>query len=147
VTIYYADSSAVVATYLQDQEDHDVLRQTLRGGTAPVIVSDLARVEVAAAAMAAERDRRISDGRAVIDRFDSDCLPGGSLILIALDLPALVPRARSLVGEHVIGALDALHLATAIVQVHRIASGEEIVFVTRDRRQAVAARAAGFVVA
>lgn len=48
--------------------------------------------------------------------------------------------------KHSLRTLDALHVAVALVQCPPIADGEEVVFVTRDHDQAVAAAAAGLTV-
>jgi predicted nucleic acid-binding protein len=143
MTMRYADPSAIVATYLSDHEDHELLRSTLREGTDPVLVSEIARVEVASAAMAAERARRVPEGRSIIDRFEVDCLPGGPFTVLALESAPVIARATELVEQHPVAALDALHLAVAVDQAQVLAEGEPLVFVTRDRRQADAARALG----
>lgn len=78
--------------------------------------------------------------------MEVDTGPHGRIMLIRL-LPELVlTTAHRLVLDHSIRTLDAIHLAAAMEAGPRLAAGEEIHFVTRDRDQAAAARALGLTV-
>jgi hypothetical protein len=57
----------------------------------------------------------------------------------ALDLAG----AHTLVLEHPLRTLDAIHLAVALGDASELAAGEPVIFVTRDQVQAEAARALG----
>lgn len=61
---------------------------------------------------------------------------------VPLQPPILRQAAQPLLT--VVGTLDALHLATALLVREQI--GQNLLFLTHDHRQATAARAAGFVV-
>jgi hypothetical protein len=51
--------------------------------------------------------------------------------------------ARKLVLDHPLRTLDAIHLATALIEATAFAGGDEVAMVTRDQRQATAAKACG----
>lgn len=144
--ITYADPSALVGTLLSDAADVDGIRILIESGTDPVMVSELALVEVASACMAAERGARIPDGADLLAKFESWCAPGGRIRLIELRRETVLPRAILLTQEHRLYALDAIHVAVALTEVLPLAGGEPVRFLTRDRTQADAARALGFTV-
>lgn len=139
----YADASVIVSAYLSDESDHDRWRGVILEGSEPVLSSELVRAEVAsafAAAARAGRFRSVAHGW----RFEADCGPGGPIQLIAVRAAPVLARATRLAYEHSLYAMDAIHLAVALEQVVPLAAGEPIAFLTRDRRQGVAARALGF---
>jgi hypothetical protein len=98
------------------------------------------------------------EARRVIDRFRLDCAldDGGvaqaieSLIQMercigCIRLTRIVLGRASLPMPTVVGTLDAIHLASALLlREHR---GGDLVFATHDMQQATGARALGFVVA
>jgi uncharacterized protein len=143
MTVLYGDPSALIRAYFADEVDHDALREMLLFGNEPVVLSEIGRLEVASAMMAAERAGRVADGSRLIARFEADCAEGGPLHLLALRSGS-VDRANQLVLSHPLRALDALHLAVALEDALAIAADEDVAFVTRDRRQADAAIAMGF---
>jgi uncharacterized protein len=146
VSILYADTSALVRAYFADEPDHDLLRELLIEGDEPVVASELARIEFAGAVAAAFRSGRTSQARKVLDRFDGDCGEDGVITLLRLDPDSAFPLAYDLVGKHLLRTLDAIHVAVALTDVATLAAGEPISFVTRDQRQAAAAKAAGLAV-
>ncbi|HEV8557399.1 MAG TPA: type II toxin-antitoxin system VapC family toxin [Actinophytocola sp.] len=143
MTLLYADTSAVVRAYVMAEPDHAELRKLLVEGTDSVVTSELTRVEFAGAVAAAGRARRIRESRILLDRFDGDCGVDGSISLLQLDNAVVLPLARRLVTEHFVHTLDAIHLAVALSDATALAAGEPVVLVTRDKRQAEAARALG----
>ena len=68
------------------------------------------------------------------------------MALLRLEPAAVFPRAYDLLGAHPLGTADAVHLAVVLTGLEDLAAGP-VVFVTRDARQAEAARAEGLVVA
>lgn len=144
--ITYADPSALVGTLLGDAADPGSLHAIILTGEDTVVVSETALVEVASACMAAERDRRVPDGRDVFAKFQSWCRPGKRIRLLGAPDSAILSRAVALTQSHRIYALDAIHLAVALELVVPAAAGEPVRFLTRDRTQAQAARALGFTV-
>ncbi len=144
--ITYADPSALVGTLLGDAAHPESLHAIILAGDDTVVVSEMALVEVASACMAAERDRRVPDGRDVYAKFQSWCRPGKRIRLLGAPDNAILSRAVALTQAHRIYALDAIHLAVALELVVPAAAGEPVRFLTRDRTQALAARALGFTV-
>jgi predicted nucleic acid-binding protein len=145
--ITYADPSAIVGTLLGEVADHATVADVVLRGDGTVLVSEIALVEVASACMAAERGRRIGDGPAAFAKFQSWCMPGKRIRLLAPPDSQVLERAVRLTRDLPVYALDAIHLAVAIEQVIPLARREPVRFLTRDRRQAEAARALGFTVA
>ena len=152
--LHYVDTSALVRCYFPDEPDHEELRALILDGPMAVVTSELTRVELASAASAAQRAGRIDDLASLLDRVDADCGVDGPVALLALDTLVVLPAARQLVLDHSLRTLDAVHLAVATTTVRQfIDDGNEkkeeaddsmVVFVTRDERQAEAARALGF---
>jgi predicted nucleic acid-binding protein len=145
--LYYFDTSAVIRAYFVNEDDHDLLRRLLFEGTEPVVTSELTRVELTSATVAAFRAQRLADPGMVLDRFDLDCGDGGVITLLRLDPVATLPMARQLVIEHPLRSLDAIHLAVLITAATRLAAGEPVTLVTKDKQQATAAQALGLPVA
>lgn len=146
MTLVYVDASALLRAYFPDEPDHRVLWERLIDGEETVVSSELASVEVASAVRSAETAGRLQRPRDVLARFEADCGEGGRIGLIRLQPETVVPAAYRLVMQHRLRTLDALHLAVAIEECPVLAGDDDVVFVTRDREQAVAAAAVGFVV-
>ena len=111
-----------------------------------MVTSELARIELASAIVSASRTGRSPDWEEVLATMETDTGPAGMIALIALRRESILPSASRLVTEHRLRTLDAIHLAVAIEEGPRLAAGEEMAFVTRDRDQAAAARALGLTV-
>lgn len=128
--------------YLADEPDHDLLRRRLFEEDEPVVTSELTRVELASAVVAAARQGRIEQPQAVLDRFDVDCGDDGAVALLRLEPTPVLELARELVRGHAIRTLDAIHLAVAKTAAVELAAGEPLIMVTRDDQQA---RVAGLI--
>jgi predicted nucleic acid-binding protein len=77
-------------------------------------------------------------------RFDQDSAPGNRFGLIPLAPHRTFPAARRLVTEnHPLRTLDAIHLAVALNEAAALTGGGPVTMVTRDQRQADAAKANG----
>lgn len=142
MSLYYADTSALARAYLPEEEEHSALRDLLLESQNPVVTSELATLELAAAMAAAERAHRIADARAMMRQIDAD-MSGDPVALLALDPDTVFPVARGLVDEHPLFAANAIHLAVALVEARVVAPDGRLVLVTRDSRQATAARSEG----
>ncbi len=143
VTVFYADTSAVVGAYLSDEPDHVQLRNLLIDGGHLVLTSELTRLECASAFTAAKRTGRIPDAREFLTQFDRDTRT--VLGVIPLAPQRIFPAARRLVTENYpVRTLDAIHIAVAMHDTAELTGGEPVTFVTRDERQAEAAKANGF---
>lgn len=142
----YADSSALVRAYFEDEDDHRVLRDLLLESGERVVTSELARIELASAIQSADRAGRIRDAQALEQSIEVDFDVGGPLILLDLDARVTLPTAHKLVREHRLRTLDAIHLAVALEDAPAYAGADEVVLVTRDADQAAAAQALGLAV-
>ncbi|UOX88614.1 type II toxin-antitoxin system VapC family toxin [Amycolatopsis sp. FBCC-B4732] len=143
MTVFYADTSAVVGAYLTDEPDHAELRKLLIDGDHRVLTSELTRLEFASAITAAKRTGRIPDARRFLDQFDEDART--VLGIIPLEPPRIFAAARRLVTENYpVRTLDAIHIAVAMHDTAELTGGEPVTFVTRAERQADAAKANGF---
>lgn len=144
----YADTSALVRCWLpgEDQEDRERLRALLMDGPDPVVTSELTRVELASAVEAAVRAGRMRRSTGLLARADRTWGRDGPVALLALEPRTVLPLARTIVLDHAVRTLDALHLAVACSTTLELAAGDAVEFVTRDARQAEAASALGLVV-
>jgi predicted nucleic acid-binding protein len=143
MSLIYADSSALVRAYFPDERDHAELRALLFDSREPVVTSEVARLELASAARAAFVSGRLPRWSELLARFDADLAEGGRIDPIDLRPEVILPAAYRLIVEHRLRTLDAIHLAVCIEDCPAFAGDEAIVFVTRDDRQAAAARALG----
>ena len=146
MTLLYADTSVLVGAYFRDEPEHLDLLEMLLQGHERVISSEIARIELASAVMAGYRSGRLPRWRELLNTIEHDCRDGGPILIVRLRPETIVPAASLLVTEHRLRTLDAIHLAVAMEEGPRLAAGEEIHFVTRDRDQAAAARALGLTV-
>jgi len=143
VSLIYADSSALVRAYFPDEPDHADMRTLLLEGNEPVVTSEIARLELASAARAASSGGRMSRWSELLARIDLDLTEGGPIGPIGLRPDLILPAAYRLVVEHRLRTLDAIHLAVCVEECPAFAGDDTIIFVTRDREQAAAARALG----
>ncbi len=130
--------------YFEDEQDHAPLRGRLLEGGEPIVTSELARVELASAIRSAGTAGRLRRSAGLLARIDADCEENGPIALLRLRPEAVLPLAYSIVLEHRLRTLDAIHLAVALEECPVLAGDDDIVFVTRDEDQAVAAAAVGF---
>ena len=146
MTLFYADSSALVRAYFADEPDHAELRSLLLERREPVVTSEITRLELANVVRAASAMGRISRAQDLLARIDSDLALDG--VVIAIDLrPEVVLRAAyRIILEHRLRPLDAIHVAVCAEDCPSLAGDDEIAFVTRDSDQAKAASALGFAV-
>jgi predicted nucleic acid-binding protein len=135
-----------VRAYIVDEAEHAQLRATLLEGDLTVVTSELTRLEFASAVSKAARAARIRQPRRFLDRFDKDCRPNGPISLLRFEASVL-ELGHTLIVQHDLGALDAIHLAVASITAAELAAPDPVVFVTRDRRQSRAAEALGLQVA
>lgn len=143
MSLRYADTSALLRAYFADEPDHAQLRASLLEGDEPVVTSEVTRVEMASAVRAAAVAGRLPRWRELLDRIDADCAEDGPIALLALRPRLVLPTAHRLVLDHRLRTLDAIHLAVALEECPELADGEDVVFVTRDKDQAVVAGALG----
>jgi predicted nucleic acid-binding protein len=143
----YADTSALARAYLTDEADHQRLRRLLREGTDSVVTSDLTIVELLSTVRRAFRDRRHRHVDRLIERVEEEFADPYVFTVLRFESTMVLPTARRLVLTHPLSALDAMHLAVALVTAVPLADGDPFTFVTRDAAQGKAARAEGLTVA
>lgn len=142
----YADTSALARAYLSDEKDHLSLREVLLESDDPVISCELARLELASAVRSAFDAGRLKRPSETLSGIDSDLGSGGPIILIPLKSDSVLPFAHGLISEHRLRTLDAIHVAVAWEEFGALTDADEVVFVTRDKDQAAAARSLGLAV-
>ena len=143
MNLLYVDTSAVIRAYFPDEDDHEALRQRVLLGSDPVVSSEVTRIEVASAISGAHRAGRLTNPKTIQDQFDVDCSQAGLITLLRLDPQTALPLAYRLVAQYPLRTMDAIHLAVALTDAVSLAEGDEVTMVTRDKRQAAAARAQG----
>jgi predicted nucleic acid-binding protein len=145
VTALYVDTSALVTAYLSDESEHERFRKLLFEGDDLILSSDFTRIEFASAMTAAKRTGRIPDAAIVLAHLDEFASPAGDLVLVPFNSDRVFSAARRLVLEnYAVRTLDAIHLAVAMHDTAELTGGVPVTFVTRDERQAEAAKANGF---
>jgi uncharacterized protein len=142
MSVLYADTSALARAYLAGADDHEELRAMLLEGDEPVLTSELTRLEIGSAFWGAARGGRLADPVGVLSRVESNFGDDGPISLVAFRRDVLGVALR-LIGEHPLRTLDAVHLAVAIEDGLAISAPDPLVLVTRDHRQADAARDLG----
>ena len=143
MALLYADTSAIVRAYLSDEPDHQALNRILLSGDDPVVTSELSLVEFGSAMASAHRADRIAKPEDTVAQFVADCSDRGVFNLVAITSKTILPLAQKLTLEHHLGSLDAIHLATALIEAVGAAGGDDVAMVTRDEQQATAAKACG----
>lgn len=144
--IAYLDSSVLVRAYLADEAGHQAARQLLEDSDADrgLVTGTWTRIEVSGALVRATRS-----GRARADRLlallDADLGPDGRVSIVTAAQDQVEDRALELVRGHGLRALDAWHLAVALLVLPSLAEpGEVLAFASRDRAQADVAAGLGF---
>lgn len=141
MSVLYADTSALARLYLTDERDSETLVTLLLESDVPVATSEVSHVELARAVVAAERGKRIASADSLLKTISRHL--GTVIGLLRLHPETVLPEARRIVLAHRIRTLDAIHLAVAL-ELRDTQGVADVVFVTRDRDQAEAAKALGF---
>ena len=135
--LLYFDSSALVKLVLDDEVGSDLAEELWNRCSAP-IASRLANPEVAAALASAARSGRV---RPVRTRALGEKWSRFWSATLTVELtPSICELAARLTGGHALSGADAVHLASALEL------GDDVVFVTWDRRLHAAASAEGLAV-
>jgi len=111
----------------------------LRGPELGLITGTWTRIEVSGALMRAARARR-GDHEGLLALLDTDLGVDGSVTVVAAVQEDVEVQALRLVRAHALRAMDAWHLATALLAAPSLAEpGEEVGFATRDEAQSAVA--------
>lgn len=141
--IVYVDSSVLVRAYLNDEDGHEDAVALLDDPELALVTGTWTRSEVSGALVRAARGGRGQE-IGLLTLLDADLSHEGPVTVVAAAQEEIERRALDLVRTYAIRAMDAWHLATAIVIAPSLAEpGEEVGFSTRDRAQADVAVALG----
>jgi predicted nucleic acid-binding protein len=143
MSLLYADSSALMRAYFADEAEHLELRSMLLEHNEAVVTSEITRLELASAVRAAAAAHRIGRPGDLLARIDADLADDGVIGSIDLRPESIFPVAHRFILEHRLRPLDAIHLAVCVEDCPSLAGASEIVFVTREGDQVIAARALG----
>lgn len=140
--IIFADTSAIGSAYLGDESDGGWISEVIFDGPDPVVISELTDVEFASLLVRAKADGRIdaSELEECLAAYKEHTADDGPIGVISISHDSF-SRAQQFVLQVSIRTLDALHLATA--QLLDDANDDNVVVLTLDHRQAVAAQALG----
>ena len=141
--IVYLDSSVLARVYLADEPGHEQAASLLADLEIGLITGTWTRIEVSGALVRAARAGR-GDEAGLLDLLDGDLGTDGPVTVVAADQSEVEERALELVREHALRAMDAWHLAVAILTLPSLAEpGEEVGFATRDEAQSSVAASLG----
>jgi predicted nucleic acid-binding protein len=141
--IVYLDSSVLARAYLADESGHSDAVAMLEDPDLGLITGTWSRIEVSGALVRAARAGR-GDEKGLLSLLDADLATDGPVTVIAADREEVEAQALQLVREHAIRALDAWHLATAMLVLPSLVEpGEAIGFATRDQTQSEVAALLG----
>jgi predicted nucleic acid-binding protein len=141
--IVYLDSSVLARVYLADEPGHEQATSLLADLEIGLITGTWTRIEVSGALVRAARAGR-GDEAGLLDLLDGDLGTDGPVTVVAADQSEVEERALELVREHALRAMDAWHLAVAILTLPSLAEpGEDVGFATRDEAQSSVAASLG----
>lgn len=141
--IVYLDSSVLARVYLADEDGHEQAVGLLEHEEVVAVTGTWTRIEVSGALTRAARSGR-SDAQELLSLLDADLAIDGPVTLLSAPQGEVEEMALDLVRKHALRAMDAWHLAVAMIAVPRLAEpGEEIAFASRDEAQATVAESLG----
>lgn len=141
--IAYLDSSVLARAYLTDESGHGEAAALLANTEVALVTGTWTRVEVSGALVRAARAGR-GDPQGLLSLLDADLADAGAVTVVAASQTDVEQEALRLVRRHAIRAMDAWHLAAAVLTLPRLAeAGEETGFASRDEEQASVATALG----
>jgi predicted nucleic acid-binding protein len=145
MTIYYADSSALVKKYV-NENGSDWTLQAL-AAPAVVITAQLTLIEIASALNRRVRDGTVTayDYARLVNDFRDDCRDRFQIVTFD---QALVNLSWAVLERHALRAYDAIHLASALVMDRQLVEAglTAPVFLAADDRLLKAAQAEGLAV-
>jgi len=110
----YLDTSALIKRYIEEEGTAQVIALTKDGGSAQVIILDIALLESRSAVRRREREGDISDSDAdrILKQIEEDA---SSSFLLQPSTSAVMEEAARLIDRHPLRAYDALQLAGCLV--------------------------------
>lgn len=130
--------------YLADEPGHHEATALVADPDVALVTGTWTVIEVSGALVRAARAGRGDQSR-LLRLLDADLAPGGPITPISVPQDRVEHEALRLVRSLGLRAMDAWHLAVAVLAVPSLAEpGETTAFATRDENQAMAADALGF---
>ena len=141
--IVYLDSSVLARAYLADEPGHEQATSLLADPEIGLVTGTWARIEVSGALVRAARAGR-GDEAGLLELLDGDLGTDGPVTVVTADRKEIEEHALHLVREHALRAMDAWHLAMAVLTLPSLAEpGEDVGFATRDEAQSGVAASLG----
>lgn len=141
--IVYLDSSVLARAYLNDEVGHRQAAELLENPDLALITGTWTRIETSGALVRAARAGR-GDEQGLLALLDADLGADGPVTVVTAPQDEIEARSLELVRQHAIRAMDAWHLATAVLTLPTlIEPGEEAGFASRDEAQASVAELLG----
>jgi len=141
--IVYLDSSVLARAYLADEPGHEQVTSLLADLEIGLITGTWTRIEVSGALVRAARAGR-GDEAGLLELLDADLGPDGPVTVVSPDRKEIEEHALRLVRQHALRAMDAWHLAVAVMTLPSLAEpGEDVGFATRDEAQSSVAASLG----
>jgi predicted nucleic acid-binding protein len=141
--IAYLDTSVLVRAFLPDEVGHREARDLLANEEVALVTGTWTRIEVAAALTRAARARR-REVAGLLDAALFAMADEGQVAVVSAQQDEIERVAFRLARDHGLRAMDAWHLACALVVLPELAeAGEMQAFATRDSEQAAIAEASG----
>ena len=137
------DSSIVVRQYLADEPGQVAASAVIEDPETAIVTSTLTRIEVSGALVRASRGRRVLSLQGALDRLDED-FDEGLITMVSADETEVHKVALEIVRTHGLRALDAIHVATAVLVLPEITDdADETFFVGCDSAQSKVAQELG----
>jgi predicted nucleic acid-binding protein len=141
--IAYLDTSVLLRAFLPDEDGHEAARELISEGSIVLVTGTWTRIEVAAAITRAVRGR-LGSAAPLLDAVLAALSDDGPVSVVSAAQEDIEAVAFRLASDHVLRAMDAWHVACALVVLPQLAEdGEERAFATRDEEQGAVARSEG----
>ncbi|HEU4360142.1 MAG TPA: type II toxin-antitoxin system VapC family toxin [Mycobacterium sp.] len=141
--IAYLDSSVLARAYLADEDGHQQATALLADPDIATVTGTWTRIEVSGALVRAARTGR-ADEKALLALLDADL--AGPVVVLGAPQDRVEEHALELVRRYALRAIDAWHLAVAVLVVPPLLEpGEPRGFASRDDAQRRVAEFLGFV--
>lgn len=141
--IAYLDSSVLARAYLADEDGHRQATELVADPGIATVTGTWTRIEVSGALVRAARSGR-ADEKGLLAALDADL--AGAVTVLGAPQDKAEEDALELVRRHALRAMDAWHLAVAVLVVPPLLEpGEQRGFASRDAAQRRVAEQLGFV--
>lgn len=142
--IVYLDSSVLARAYLADEAGHDEVQSLLSDPAIAKVTGTWTKIEVSGALVRAARGKRIKEDE-LMAVLDADVSLDGPVTVLGAPQAEVEAQALPLVRQHSLRAMDAWHLAVALLTLPGLRDpGEAMAFASRDAAQSTVARLLGF---